>query len=435
MDKTFGEGSWVILVGIGIVLIAFISLFIIEYLERRKLEKEIKVLENRLRTQRITYETMAREQSMRIDELAAEMTARSRVIAQVLHIAGVLNNKELERKEMPKKLLEGIRNIINAEEIFFFEAEEGGKLLVLKEVISKEKEKYEKMKIVYPIGIGPIGYIAKSPKALILDDMEREALLEGIDFKSKDPYRIDYDICARLSYAEQIFGVIAVRNVKPLTQKIITPEGDERDHQIGDRKTALRYAQEALQMIADLGSFAIYGATLREEIQKLADTDGLTGLYNKRFFMELLEKYFKKAEAEKENLGLFIMDIDNFKKYNDTHGHPAGDDLLKEIAKILKRVCGNIGIPARYGGEEFIVILYGKNKVQTFRFGEMVRDIIEKTKFPNEHTQPGGKLTISGGIATYPDDAKDPVELIKKADEALYYAKSKGKNKVFAYRG
>jgi diguanylate cyclase (GGDEF)-like protein len=147
-----------------------------------------------------------------------------------------------------------------------------------------------------------------------------------------------------------------------------------------------------------------------------------------------LQVFIKKAENEKENVGLFMMDIDFFKKYNDTHGHPAGDDLLKEIGRILKRVCSNIGIPARYGGEEFAVLLYGKNKIQTLRFGEMVRDIIEKTKFPNEHTQPGGKLTISGGVASFPDDAKKGEDLIKKADIALYQAKSKGKNRVLAYK-
>ncbi len=434
MDKFFGEQSLIILIGIGILFIAFVSLFIVELFERKKLEKEIKNLENRLRTQRLTYETITREQTMRIDELMAEISARSRMVNQILHTASVLNNKELEKKEMPKKIIEGIKNIINVDEIFFFEAKEGGKIFSLKEVISKEKDKYEKMNISYPIGIGPIGYVAKTPKVMIIDELEHEALLEGIDLKAKDPYKIPYDICAPLIYAEQIFGVIALRNVRPLTQKIITPDGDEREYPIGDKRTALKYAQEALQMIADIGSFAIYGASLREEIQKLADTDALTGLYNKRYFLEILEKYLKKAEDEKENLGLFMMDIDFFKKYNDTHGHPAGDDLLREVGRILKRVCSNIGIPARYGGEEFVVILYGKNKIQTLRFGEMVRDIIEKTKFPYENTQPGGKLTISGGVACFPDDAKNGDELIKKADIALYHAKSKGKNRIFAYK-
>lgn len=434
MNNFFGNEGLLILIGTGIILIAFISLFLIEFFERKKLEKQIKTLEARLRTQRTTYETITREQTMRIDELMAEINARGRIIQSVLHLATILNDQNLEKKDMPRKIIEGVDNVINAEEILFFEAKNNGKLFELKELISKEKEKYSNLKLKYPLGIGPVGYIGKIRQPMDQEDMEHHSLIEAMDYKSKDPYQIDYDLCAPLVYQEKIFGVIGVRKVKPLTQIILTPEGEEKVHIIGDKKTALRYSKEALQMVADLGALALYGAELREEIQRLADTDGLTGLYNKRYFKEYLEKQIERAKISNSSVGLFLMDIDYFKKYNDTHGHPAGDDLLKELGKILKRVCGNVGIPARYGGEEFVVMLYGKSKAQTYRFGEMVRQIVEQTKFPHEQTQPGGKLTISGGVAAYPVDAQDAEELIKKADEALYRAKSMGKNKVIAYR-
>lgn len=435
MNNFLGNQTLIVLIGIGIVLIAFISLFLIELFERKKLERQIKSLENRLRTQRITYETITREQTFRIDELIAEISARGRVIQSVLNLAIALGDDKLEKKDMPRKIIEGVNNVINADEIFFFEAIGNGKFFELRELISKEKNKYLRAKIRYPLGIGPVGFIGKIKNTMDQEDMEHHSRVDAVDYRSKDPYKIDYDICASVHYRNKMFGVIGVRKIKPLTQRVLTPEGEERIHIIGDKRTAVKYSIEALKMVSELGALAMYGAELREEIQRLADTDGLTGLYNKRAFKERLEKAIKQAEQSSAYVGLFMIDIDNFKRYNDRHGHPAGDDLLRELGKILKRVSGNIGLPARYGGEEFVVVLYNKNKVQTLRFGEIVREIIEKTKFENEETQPGGKLTISGGVAVYPIDANNAEDLIKKADDALYYAKSSGKNKVFAYKG
>jgi|GEM_PF-1928887 diguanylate cyclase (GGDEF)-like protein len=435
MNNFLGNQTLIILVGIGIVLVAFISLFLIELFERKKLERQIKSLENRLRTQRITYETITREQTFRIDELIAEISARGRVIQSVLNLASALGDDKLEKKDMPRKIIEGVNNVINADEIFFFEAIENGKFFELRELISKEKNKYLRTKIKYPLGIGPVGFIGKIRSTMDQEDMEHHSRADAMDYRSKDPYKIDYDICASVHYRDKMFGVIGVRKIKPLTQRVLTPEGEEKIHIIGDKRTALKYSLEALKMVSELGALAMYGAELREQIQRLADTDGLTGIYNKRVFKERLERAIKQAEQSSAYVGLFMMDIDNFKKYNDRHGHPAGDDLLKNLGKILKKVSGNIGLPARYGGEEFVVMLYNKNKAQTLRFGEMVREIIEKTKFENEETQPGGKLTISGGVAVYPIDANNAEDLIKKADDALYHAKSSGKNKVFAYKG
>jgi diguanylate cyclase (GGDEF)-like protein len=190
---------------------------------------------------------------------------------------------------------------------------------------------------------------------------------------------------------------------------------------------------ETVQIISEIGAMALHAAQLRARLQKMADTDGLTGLYNKRYFLEEMDRLIDEARAKDTSIGIFMLDIDFFKKYNDTNGHPQGDMLLKGIARILKKLSESMGgIAARYGGEEFIVALPGKDKIQTIKFAEMVRQIVERTKFPHGEKQPGGRVTISGGISVFPFDGTTKEQLIEKADEALYRAKKQGKNKVFS---
>jgi len=151
----------------------------------------------------------------------------------------------------------------------------------------------------------------------------------------------------------------------------------------------------------------------------LAVRDGLTGLFNRRYFNELITIEVNRLRRSPALLSLLMLDIDNFKNYNDTKGHPAGDDLLKQVAKILKSSVRSIDMVCRYGGEEFIIILPQTDKTAAKIIAERVRVQIE-LYLPT---------TVSIGISTYPEDASEIEPLIKKADNALYQAKQSGKNK------
>ncbi len=170
----------------------------------------------------------------------------------------------------------------------------------------------------------------------------------------------------------------------------------------------------------------------REQLQELAITDGLTGLYNYRFFRERLGQEIDRAERHNLNLSMIMMDIDYFKNYNDTHGHPAGDVVLSTIASLLRNNVRKIDIPARYGGEEFALILLETNLENAAKVAEKLRRVVEEHPFPMEETQPGGRLTISAGVATFPEDAKTADDLIAVADRRLYRAKELGRNRVVA---
>ena len=157
----------------------------------------------------------------------------------------------------------------------------------------------------------------------------------------------------------------------------------------------------------------------KEYFVDLAVRDGLTGLFNRRYFNELIDIEVNRVKRFPAALSLLMLDIDNFKNYNDTQGHPAGDELLKKAAQVFKNSVRVVDIVCRYGGEEFVIILPQANKKAAQIIAERMRVQIE-LYLPT---------TISIGIATLPDDGSEVEQLVDKADKALYQAKKTGKNK------
>ena len=129
-----------------------------------------------------------------------------------------------------------------------------------------------------------------------------------------------------------------------------------------------------------------------------------------------------------------MIDLDNFKKYNDTFGHTAGNYVLIQLAGLLRNFIRASDTVSRYGGEEFVIILPHTRKQHAHNFCDRLRKIIEKAHFDGEESMPGGKITVSSGIAAFPDDAGTSEELINHADKALYEAKRAGRNMVCSYK-
>lgn len=170
-----------------------------------------------------------------------------------------------------------------------------------------------------------------------------------------------------------------------------------------------------------------------EQLKCQANEDGLTGLYNHRYFHDKLREKMILSEKEKKPISMIIMDIDYFKHYNDLYGHQNGDEVLRNIGALLKEIARKQDIVARYGGEEFAIILPNTSENEAISIAENIRKKIEKTYFQGEENQPNGRLTVSIGISVYPDKAKNDVEFIKSADDALYRAKFFNKNRVETY--
>ena len=195
-------------------------------------------------------------------------------------------------------------------------------------------------------------------------------------------------------------------------------------------KEDLNFAELLSKQVA----IAFERALLYEEVKKMAIIDALTGCFNRKKLEEDLDSEIYRCNRYNRKLSIIMIDIDYFKKYNDYHGHKKGDDLLKKVCKLLKDNLRKSDKAYRYGGEEFLIMLPETDKEQAYCAAERLRRIIENEKFDGEQlSQPGGKLTISLGVACYPDDAKSKEDLIIFADCALYEAKKTGRNKVVSF--
>jgi len=170
---------------------------------------------------------------------------------------------------------------------------------------------------------------------------------------------------------------------------------------------------------------------LFQETQRLALTDGLTGLYNVRYFYDMLNKEISRAKRYNTLFSLILFDIDNFKVINDTYGHQVGDDVLRSVASLLKSAARQTDIAARYGGEEFIVILPNTPKHEALHLAGRIKEKVEGYNYLEAEAV---KITISGGIATFPEDAEDSKSLLYAADMAMYEAKARGKKQIRSYR-
>lgn len=188
------------------------------------------------------------------------------------------------------------------------------------------------------------------------------------------------------------------------------------------------YEKKTLNLFAQIAGLALQKHRLIEQTRELALTDGLTGLNNHRYFHERISQELSRVKRCGKNLSLLMIDVDNFKKYNDANGHLVGDDALKRIASIIKANIRAGDIAVRYGGEEFVVILPEANKEQACAVAERIRKSVEEEAFLGEESLPSKSLTVSIGVSSYPEDSENKDELMKLADDALYVAKARGKN-------
>ena len=169
------------------------------------------------------------------------------------------------------------------------------------------------------------------------------------------------------------------------------------------------------------------------DIEKLplSLVDDLTQLCNRRFIYNNMPKIIAQDEASAQKTSLFMIDVDNFKNFNDTHGHLKGDEALRNIAAILKAKSRKCDVVARYGGEEFVIIMPDTSKDNAKLFVERLRIEVERYYAEDAKVTPDKRTTMSAGIATYPEDSVTKDDLISMADTALYQAKNGGKNRVY----
>ena len=232
---------------------------------------------------------------------------------------------------------------------------------------------------------------------------------------ARDPYRGQHETAsgAWLLYPIVVHGqVLGVAHWVRSTSRPFTPEDIER-----------------LDALAPQATIALENIQIRAQLVQLADTDGLTGLWNQRRMNQILRDEVRRCNRYHRPLSILMLDVDSFKSFNDTFGHPRGDQLLCTISSLLGANVRNVDFVGRFGGEEFLIVLPETDKDHAGLLAERIRSAIEERGYiiVNETEV---RRTVSIGLAGCPEDALNPMDLLQRADEALYRAKRSGKNCV-----
>jgi diguanylate cyclase (GGDEF)-like protein len=321
-------------------------------------------------------------------------------------------SRTMEMDELLSVIFEEAANLARAEKASLMVMNEKSRQLMVRLVKGERGDVLRNYAI--PVGQGLAGQVAKTGEPMLVKNLEEDARFGRLN---RPHYRTPSFLIMPLKAAGRTLGILNV------TDKTNGESFDEDDLSL-------------LGALAAQASVALERSELFElsrELKKISITDALTGLLNRRYFQERATEEIDRSKRYGQPLALVMIDVDDFKFYNDRHGHPAGDDVLKTVGAVIKSTVRTVDVVARYGGEEFAILSPNTSKNKSFQTADRVRKAVLDHVFPREREQPGGDLTISLGLATYPDDAGSLDELISHADKALYLSKKAGKNRVTAF--
>lgn len=271
--------------------------------------------------------------------------------------------------------------------------------------------------VEFDYGQGRLGYAARA--RVTLDEADFQAprgeeavrVIEQIRNPEDASLRgLKVDAAAPILGGHELLGVLSVGGVRR-----------RRGHE-----------KKLLALVAELAAVAFLQSRRLKAAEEADSLDGLTGVFNKRYLGERLNGELVEAQRQSKPLSVLFLDIDHFQHYNRRNGHLAGDDLLRQLAGVLKSKVRDTDMVARVGGEEFVVVFRGADKGLAMRLAEELRREVAEYPFPQSAYQPLGSVTISGGVATFPDDATKGDRLVRVADDALYEAKAAGRNRVLS---
>ncbi len=370
--------------------------------------KQQPVTSQRLAARRGDLDDPEGDQDRTIRTLQAENRYLSNFFVQLPGFTKRLNSPHLEKRNIGPMLIQIIDYLFYPEQVMFFTTGGSDNELILTDRKGIGPDLPREVRLT--MGQGKIGWVAQHQLAMSRADFAAETQMQRLPGSGNglDVYMDSVELCAPLVHDNKTLGVIALSGLRrrPKNEKSI------------------------LSLLADLGSIGIHNAGLFKAIQASANSDGLTGLMNKRHFLVRLGYEINKAEETQSSLSIFLFDLDHFKNYNDVNGHLAGDEALKITGRLMRANTRDDDIAARYGGEEFVIVFPNTPKDGAFKAADKLRQAMEDFPFPNGKAQPLGRMTMSGGVASFPMDGRTSTELIGAADEALYRAKKAGRNRV-----
>jgi diguanylate cyclase (GGDEF)-like protein len=331
--------------------------------------------------------------------------ARSGYLNLITNMSFVMRNVNFRQKidELAGTISSLVKSILHTDIVEFYTYDPEHELL--KRIPTHGQA--SRAEVALPVGKGLVGTAAKDRMIITTEYFNRQ------HFVHDDPRRAGRRLwmAAPILFEKQILGAIAVGEPQ-------CPNGTEKD---------------LLSILAQIAGVVLYHQSFLIRARQNADTDVLTGLHNRRYFYRMSRRFVERATQEHTSIAILLIDLDHFKHYNDTNGHEEGDRLLVEFGGLLRGCTPEDAVVARYGGEEFIVMLPSVSAEEAFRYAEYLRNSVASHPFAQRQKQPLGFLSISGGIACFPNHGRSIQEVVRLADESLYKAKEAGRNRIMLY--
>lgn len=374
---------------------------------RKRIEQKLMQTEESLK-----YKKELEAKSKIIERMNNELTESFNQVA-LLYTTSQLLTSSLDQKELIKAIKQIFTDHFKCDQFAFFSYNADKHQLFLETSRNIPELKDQNHLIIYPEN-GITGHTA---------EFKRPYYYENI----KSPLEVDIELSGfEKQLCGSVYSIPLISNQQLLGTIIIAKE---------DKKGFSAPIRNSLTSIGNQIAASLLRSQLYIKTKELSVTDELTGVFNRRHFVKTLNMEMKRAERYKRHISLLVIDVDHFKKLNDTYGHLVGDEVLKKLAQLIQHNTREVDIFARYGGEEFVLMLTDTNMKDATKVGNKIRELVKLSlnvgKIPEDLPSP--KPTVSIGIATYPECADSPTDLFKAADTALYMAKREGRDRVFAY--
>jgi len=317
----------------------------------------------------------------------------------------------LDREELYRTILAKSTELLGAETASLMILDAKRNMLQIKASKGLDTGLVERVRV--PLGEGISGSIAARGRPMLVSNIDTL----GPSLSARDRYKTKSFVAIPIKIGSRVIGVLNVT----------------------DKTSGASFSDTDLRLLLSVASYASIalerGAyySMTEELKLISMTDPLTGLFNRRYFMERLFEEVERVKRHNESFSAFMLDIDNFKSLNDRYGHSAGDDVLLRVSRAIRDAVRSMDVVARHGGEEFSVLLPHTSKSDAMEIAERVRSGVERSRPLSAY--PSVVVTVSIGVAEFPDDASTIDELVDRADRAMYRAKKAGKNRVIAYDG
>ncbi|PNU19803.1 hypothetical protein C2E25_10865 [Geothermobacter hydrogeniphilus] len=378
----------------------------LDELYREKIDQQRQLTEQR---EELKYRELLEAKNAEIERANHELRAHLKEMSGLFQLNRAMTST-LDLGILFDRMMGVLKDLIHCDRMVLFTYNAGSEELLVRKTHGIDPELLQGM--TFRLDEGITGKAALTQRLLSIPDLKNEKRNLGYKGKSHSGGSM---VSVPLVVKKRLSGVLNLH-------KIETDAFSESDINL-------------VQAVANQAAIAIENSQLYEQARSLSNTDELTGLANRRHFQMILKREVAQAQRYHSHFSLIMADIDHFKAFNDTHGHLRGDIVLKKVADILLQNTRGIDLVGRFGGEEFIVLLPKTDKHGAEAAAEKLRSCVMNDSFPGEEeSQPEGTLTLSLGIAEYPNDSKDIYELLDLADRALYRAKEEGRNRFVTWQ-